>query len=139
MNILSHLFLVSVPHYEVVKIHSVRHTVTKRSIKSNPYNAKDTLNSNYYRGFSSEADQDRRESTYDGKHEFSPYNIYPGSENSRNNPSSDLGITDVRWSSINGTLNPPIKKLSSLPSFNPSPQYPRTSLTQSSPSTRIII
>merc|ERR1719328_360640 len=51
-----------VPHYEIVKIHSVRHTVSKRSIKSNPNNARDTLNSNYYRRSSSEAAQDRRKS-----------------------------------------------------------------------------
>ena len=117
----------TVPHYEVVKIHSVRHTVSKRSIKSNPYNAKDTSNSNFHHQFSdAKTNQENQESRYDGNHKFSSYNRYHNSENVTSITPSDSGITDVRWESINGSFYPSTRTSSSLPS-NSSPHISRTS------------
>ena len=138
----------SVPHYELVKIHSVRHTVSKRSIKSNPYNnAKDTLNSNnqYHQSYSSSSSSfaeeylDRKDSIDDLEKVVSSPNIIDhGSENIS---SSDWGITDVRWNRFtDGSIYPSIStkmlpSSSSLPSSNPSPQSPRTSSASSLPFT----
>ena len=137
LYLLSH-YLFSVPHYEVVKIHSVRHTVSKRSIRSDPYNAKDTLNSNYnQRHRTSDPTQNRQESDYNGNSEFSPsYNPNHGTKKSSSSPSGNLGITDVRWKFINGAVYPSTTKMlsSSLPS-NPSPQSSNNSSSQSSQST----
>ena len=129
-------FLFSVPHYEVVKIHSVRHTISKRSIKPSSDNARDTSNSKHYYARRSStgrnADEDRQESTFDGKHEFSPYNDH-FEKNYNISPSRNLGITDVRWNRINGSFYPSTNKFSSVPS-NPPPQLSRTSYAPSSSS-----
>ena len=136
-------FIFSVPHYEVVKIHSVRHSVSKRSIKSNPYNnAKDTLNSNnynnhhqpYFSSSSSSFVEDSKDNHE--KVEFSSSIIDNGSENIS---SSDWGVTDVRWNRfMDGSIYPSIPTTSfpsssSLPSSNPSPQSSGTSSTPSLP------
>ena len=130
------MFLFSVPHYEVVKIHSVRHTISKRSIKPSSDNARDTSNSKHYYARRSStgrnADEDRQESTFDGKHEFSPYNDH-FEKNYNISPSRNLGITDVRWNRINGSFYPSTNTLSSVPS-NPPPQLSRTSYASSSSS-----
>ena len=143
------LFLIfSVPHYELVKIHSVRHTVSKRSIKSNPYNnAKDTLNSNnhYHQSYSSSSSSfveellDKKDFIDDLEKVVSSPNIIDhGSENIS---SSDWGVTDVRWNRFtDGSIYPSISTKmfpspSSLPSSNPSPQSPTTSSASSLPFT----